>query len=79
MAKKEICQSNETVAYYSGWGGIEIKEFEYGIEDYIYYVANAWYSPKTYHKSKVYYDSDIPYFKYNNHKIPLNECIRTNI
>ena len=79
--KKDICTSQETVAYYSGFGGLEIKEFEYGIEDYVYFVANAWQgkSKHTYHKAKVYYDADDKvYFKYQGVKIPLCECIRTN-
>lgn len=63
-------------AYYSGFGGIEIKEIEYGIEDYVIYVAGAWCSKKSVHRAKVYYNGDNSYFEYKGVKIPLNECIR---
>lgn len=42
MTKKEICQNNATIAYYSGFGGLEVKHIEYGTEDYLYIVARAW-------------------------------------
>ena len=64
------------IAYYSGFGGIEIKEIEYGINDYITYTAGAWTSQKTAHKSKVYYDSENVYFRYHNNRIKLSDCIR---
>ena len=53
MSKKEICLSNETFAYYSGFGGVELRHVEYDIEDYIYCVSGAWCSKKSYHKLKV--------------------------
>ena len=50
MSKKEICNNNESFAYYSGFGGLELKHIEYGINDYIYCVSGAWCSNKSYHK-----------------------------
>ena len=41
MNKREYCENRETVAYYSGLGGVEIKGIEYGIDDYIYCVSGA--------------------------------------
>lgn len=66
------------VAYYSGYSGIEIKAIEYGIEDYIVFVAGAWCSEKSAHKSKVYYNGENDYFKYRGARIPLCDCIRCN-
>ena len=43
MTKKQFCRATKAVAYFSGWGGLEIHGVEYGEEDYIYYVGNAWY------------------------------------
>jgi len=64
-------------AYYSGFGGIEIKSIEYGIEDYIVFVAGAWCSDKTVHKEIVEYDENgNSFFKYKRNHIPLDECIR---
>lgn len=64
------------IAYYSGFGGIEIKSIEYGLDDHIIFVAGAWCSNKTAHRARVYYETETPYFKYNGNRIPLDECIR---
>lgn len=77
MSKATFITAN-TIAYHSSFAGIEIKSIEYGIEDYIVFVAGAWCSKKSVHKSKIYYDSNRPYFKYKGIRIHLDECIRTN-
>lgn len=33
MNKREYCESWESIAYYSGLNGLEIKGIEYGIDD----------------------------------------------
>ena len=80
MRKAEIMEM-ETIAYYSGLNGIEIKHIEYGINDYIYCVSGAWGSKSNQkpHKLKVYYNNDNDYIKLYGYRIPLNECLRTNI
>ena len=75
MTKREVCASNASIAYYSGFGGFEIKKIEYGITDYLYAVSGAWSSKKSYHKLKVY---DGEYIKLHGYKIPLGDCIRMN-
>lgn len=82
MTKKDICMNNETFAYYSGFGGIELKHIEYGIDDYVYYVSSAWYGGekfKKYHRKKIYYKGDDVFFIHNDIKISFSDCIRTNI
>ena len=54
MTKKQICLSNPYFAYYSGFGGLEAKRIEYGINDYLYCVSGAWSALKRYHKLKIY-------------------------
>lgn len=77
MTKKLICTNNESFAYYSGFGGLELKKIEYGINDYIYCVSGAWGGKPSYHKLKVYYDNKgNDYIKLHGYKVPLNECIR---
>ena len=73
MTKREVCESNESIAYYSGFGGFEIKKIEYGIDDYLYAVSGAWYGRKSYHKLKIY---GADYVKLHGYKIPLSDCIR---
>ena len=83
MTKQEKTQylNTKSVAYYSGYNGIEIKAIEYDTDDYIIFTVNTWYSstlnPVTVHRSKVYYNANGEnYFKYNGCRIKLNECIR---
>ena len=79
MTKKEICINNKSVAYYSGFFGLEIKHIEYGIDDYVIYKYTDGNTVYSYHKSVIKYTaSGKTYFVWNNRRIPLNECIRTN-
>jgi hypothetical protein len=75
MTKKEICLKNKSFAYYSGFGGLELKKIEYGINDYIYCISGAWCSKKSYHKLKVYYGLSGAYLKLYGYKISLDNCI----
>ena len=79
MNKRTYCLENETIGYYSGWGGIEIHGMEYECgEDYVYFVGGAWGSTPSYHKAKVQYTlTGNPYFNYRSHRIPLSECLRS--
>ena len=79
MTKKEYCLRNPAIAYYSGFGGLEIHGIEYGIDDYIYCVSGAWGSPKNYgyHKLKIHYDiHGNHYFRFHGYKCLLSDCIR---
>lgn len=55
MNKREYCESRESIAYYSGLNGLEIKGIEYGINDYIYCVSGAWGGGKAFHRCKIQY------------------------
>lgn len=56
MNKRQYCESRESIAYYSGLNGLEIKGIEHGIEDYIYCVSGAWGGGKAFHRVKVQYN-----------------------
>ena len=75
-AEKKAILDAACVAYYSGFGGIEIKEIQYGFDDFVLFVAGAWSSQKSAHKSKIYYDSENVFFRYRNNRIKLSDCIR---
>ena len=80
MSKKEYCNNNPAIAYYSGCGGVEIHGIEYGINDYIYCVSGAWTGQKTYHKVKIQCNGyGNFYFMLHGYKIPLNECIKMGV
>ena len=53
MNKRQYCESRESIAYYSGLNGLEIKGIEYGIEDHVYCVSGAWGGGKAFHRVKV--------------------------
>ena len=58
MNKRQYCESRESIAYYSGLNGLEIKGIEHGMDDYIYCVSGAWYGGKAarrFHRCKVQY------------------------
>lgn len=80
MNKQQIIDM-PTKAYYSAMSGVEIKGIiEQDTELYVIAVSGAWCSKKTAHRVKIYYTaSGAPYFKLYGVRIPLNECIRTNI
>lgn len=79
MNKREYCELHESVAYYSGLNGLEIKGIEYGVEDYIYCVSGALGGGKGFHRCKICYSSAGSFFRVHGYKIPLDECIRMGI
>ena len=76
MTKKEICLSNSSVAYYSGFDGLEVKFIEYGINDYLYCVSGAWSAPKRYHKLKIHGSYDGAYIRFHGYRCFLHDFIR---
>ena len=83
MNKRQYCESRESIAYYSGLNGLEIKGIEYGSDDYIYCVFGAWYGgkrAKRYHRVKVQYTrKGTAFFVVHGYRIPLDECIRMGV
>lgn len=86
MNKREYCESRESVAYYSGLNGLEIKGIEYGINDFVYCVSGCWYGGKAarrFHRCKIYYPANGKdsafFFRVHGYKIPLDECIRMGV
>lgn len=81
MNKKQYCESRESIAYYSGLNGLEIKGIGYdGIDNYIYCVSGAWGSGKAFHRCKVQYTrKGAAFFRVRGYRIPLDECIRMGV
>ena len=80
MSKKEICLNNESFAYYSGFGGLEFKKIEYGINDFIYCVSGAWGGKKSYHKLKINHTiTGNAFVTLHGYRIPLNECLKMGL
>lgn len=65
------------VAYFSGFGGLEIKEISYGIEDEVKFVVGAWCGQKEPFCATIKYDnSGAAYFTYRRNKIFFGDCVR---
>lgn len=80
MTKKEYCQGRESIAYWSGLNGLEIKGIEYGITSFLYCVSGAWGGPKGYHRLKIQEDRrGRSFVRLNGYKVPLDECIRMGV
>lgn len=80
MNKREYCMKNPAIAYYSGLNGVEIHGIEYGIDDYIYCVSEAWSGGKAFHRCKVQYTrKGAAYIRVHGYRVPLDECIRMGV
>ena len=80
--RKASIMGMKSIAYYSGFSGLEIKHIEYGINDYLYCVSGAWgaKSQQKPHKLKINYDIHGGAFvRLHGYKVPLNECIRMGV
>lgn len=79
MTKKEYCMNHESIAYYSGLDGLEIKGIEYGVNDFVYCVSGCWYgreAARRFHRCKIYYPiTESAFFRVGGYKIPFDECI----
>lgn len=72
-------QNNKPIAYYnSGLSGVLIYDILYGIEDYVVCSHSTDVKGK-FHKCKIYSNNKGHYFKCNNQRIYLDECVKTNI
>lgn len=64
-----------TIGVNDNFNGVEIKQIEYGIEDYIICVSNSMCTRPRTHRVKLYY-GDRPYFNLRGVRIYLDECVR---
>ena len=81
MRKASIMEM-QSIAYYSGFSGLEIKCIENGINDYLYCVSGAWgaKSQQKPHKLKINYDRyGGAFVRLHGCKVPLNDCIRMEV
>lgn len=76
MSKKEICENNASIAYYSGFGGLEVKLIEHGINDVMYLISGAWTKHKSYHRLKIHYGDKDSYILFHGYRCSLSDFIR---
>ena len=77
MTRSELVNYGRSIAYFSGFGGLEIKSILFDIDDSVVFVVGAWTGSPELHKSRIKYGADgEPYFTFKRAHIPLAECIR---
>lgn len=65
----------KAVCCLSNWGGVEIMDIEYGIEDYV--IARYNYGePQECHRCKIHYGSNVSSFRLGRRTIRLDQCMR---
>lgn len=80
MNRLDTYNSLPTIAYWSTLGGVEVKDVEFGDENYIEVVAGTFACQRTAHRLKVYYSvTKGPYVKLFGTRLYTRECIRNNI
>ena len=80
MTRQEMEQykDKKPVAVYpmSNWGGVEIMDIIYGIEDYVVCRYNFGGPEDRLHKIRIRCDDDCAYFLLDKTKIRLDECMK---
>ncbi len=60
----------------SNWGGVEVLDIIYGIDDYAVVRYNFGDVEEKVHKLKIRYDSGSPYVRLDGNRIRFDECMR---
>ena len=72
-SEKQNYLNKNTVGYWCDLMGIELKDIEYGINDYAIIVIQE----KSVHRVKIYYGLR-EYIKINGRRLYFDECLRVN-
>ena len=80
MTREEMkqYQDKRAVGTYclNNWGGIEILDIQYGIEDYVIWRWNYGSTDDVIHRSKIRYGGNHSSFRAGRLTIRLDECMR---
>lgn len=77
MTKKEYCETHPILSLWSdsAQSGIAVCGYEYGVYNYVYYIRVLG-DKRTYHKSKIRYYDNRPYFSWKDIDIFLDDVSR---
>ena len=76
MTKAEKRELLSVEGYASMFGGLEVKRIEYGVEDYVLFVVNAWFCNPSVHRAKIHYGGGAnPYFIFKGTRVYFNHLI----
>ena len=76
MTKKELCENCASIAYYSGFNGLEIKAIIRGEINEIYAVSNAWTHDKKYRRLRIYNNAKGEYIRLHGSICYLQDFIK---
>lgn len=76
MTKRELCENKPSIAYYSGFNGLEVKSISHGINIEMYAVSNAWGGKRRYHKLRIYSNKNGEYIRLHGYTCYLCDFIR---
>lgn len=65
-----------TIGYWSAWNGVEVKEIEYGIDDYLICVSGTFIGRPVVHRLKIHYAGERDYVVIAGHRFFLDDCLR---
>ena len=71
--EKQNYLNKNTIGYWCDWMGIELKDIEYGINDYAIIVIQE----KSVHRVKIYY-GEREYIRIRGRRLYFDECLRAD-
>jgi len=71
-----LYQNMKTIAYSEACGGIEIKDIEYGFEDYVWFISDVNSNQPSPHKRKIGYAGERCFFICRGKRVYLDECLK---
>ena len=76
MNKKQVCENSLSIAYYSGFNGLEVKAIFQEKFNIMYVISNAWDGKKKYHKLRIYNNKNGEFIRLDGRICYLNNFIK---
>ena len=73
-SEKQNYLNKKSIGYWCDWRGIELKDIEYGINDYAIIVIQE----KSAHRVKIYYGYKRDYIRIRGHRLYFDDCLRAD-
>lgn len=66
----------ESKGYYSGFGGLEVKNIMYGVNDTVVFIVGAWTGSPEVHTARINYNTERAFFTFKGIRVHFDEVIR---
>lgn len=75
---REYYANKKPIAVYADgtYGGLEIMDIEYGVDDYVICRWNHGKPEDKYHRIKINYSKSVPTFRIDGYSISMNNVVR---